>query len=280
MSRVLTPRSLAELWEAMADHPQAALYAGGTDLLPAIRRGAPAPETLICLERIEEIKGVERREGRLRLGAGTVHADLLEHALVREELPVLAQALSVLGSPPIRRMGTLGGNLVTASPAGDCLPPLYVLEARVETASAQGRRLTPIRDFILGPGRTALAPGEIVAAVEIERPPVGALHHFEKAGKRRALAIAVASLAALLELGEDGEIRRARLAWGSLGPTVVASRLAAEALEGRPLNLESLRAAADLARREVRPISDPRASREYRRALAGNLILRLAEISA
>lgn len=277
MKRVALPSDLEALWRILEEEPEARVYAGGTDLLVWLRagKGERFVPVLVCLERIEEIRGV-REEGRtLWLGAATTHAGLLESPPVRERLPVLACALSALGSPLIRAMGTLGGNLCTASPAGDALPPLHVLEAEVEIRSRREARRLPIAAFIAGPGQTDLRPGEIVTAVRVPVPEGSPRHHFEKVGLRRSLACSVASLAALLWISPSGVVDAARLAWGSVGPTVLRIPEAEAALVGGPLTPESLRRAAEIARRAVAPIDDIRASAAYRRLVSGNLLLRL-----
>jgi len=279
VSEVLLPASLMELWTALARWPQAGLFAGGTDLLVRLRRQQARPEALVCLERVTELMVLEEREGGLFLGAGVTHTQLLAHPLVQQRLPVLAQALAVLGSPLVRNMGTLGGNLVTASPAGDILPPFYALGAQVELRSAKGSRSLPIHRFILGPGRVDLQPGEIVTGVVVDGASGYNLQHYEKVGQRQALAIAVVSLAALLRLSPEGLVEKARLAWGSVGPTVVTCPAAEAVLVGRPLTLVSLQEAAGLAQEAVSPIDDLRASAAYRRAVAGNLLLRLAHLA-
>jgi xanthine dehydrogenase FAD-binding subunit len=272
---VLLPRSLDELWEALEEHPQAALYAGGTDLLVRLRQGLVEAPALVCLERLSELAAIEDRGQEVLIGALATHQAVLDSELVRREFPVLTAALAELGSPPIRHMGTLGGNIVTASPAGDSLPPLYVLEAEVELRSFRGRRRLPLAEFITGPGCTRLERGEVLAGVWVPKAAGFNRHHFEKVGRRKALAISVASLAALLEVSDEGVVQRARLAWGSVGPTVIRSREVEELLEGRPLDEATLRRAAEAARRVVQPISDLRASADYRRRVAGNLLLRL-----
>ncbi|SNR75761.1 xanthine dehydrogenase FAD-binding subunit [Humidesulfovibrio mexicanus] len=277
--RVLAPRDLPELFEALAQ-PGAKIMAGGTDLLVRLRqadqRGEPRPETLVRLGGISALHGVERRPcGALGLGAACTHAELLAHPLVRSELPELCAALCELGSPPIRNMGTLGGNICTASPAGDALPPLLALGAEVELASASGLRRVPLSEFITGPGRTRLAPGEVLTAVRA-RPTQGfQIRRFEKVGRRGALAVAVVSLAALVRL-ERGRVAEARLAWGSVGPTVWRCPEAETALVGERLGLSALTRAAKIVSHEVKPIDDSRASADYRRQVAGNLLLRLA----
>jgi xanthine dehydrogenase FAD-binding subunit len=247
--------------------------AGGTDLLVAAGRHGPCDVAL--LEGIPGLDGVDLRDGHVRLGAMATHADLARHPLVRRHLPVLAQALAVLGSPLVRNMGTLGGNIVTASPAGDTLPPLYVLDAQAEVSSREGVRRAPIGEFILGPGRTALEPGSLITAVHIPLPPQGCLHHFEKVGRRDALAVAVASLAALIVLDGDGRVAQARIAAGSVGLTVVRCHEAQARLLGRRLDREALVEAGEAVRRAVSPLDDIRATADYRRKVAGNLLLRL-----
>jgi len=272
---VHSPESLAEVHELLARHPEARLLAGGTDLLVWRRHRRIDPSPLIRLDRVAALRAIEETEAEMRIGAAVTHAELLDHPGIRSSLPVLAAALASLGSPHIRRMGTIGGNIVTASPAGDCLPPLTVLGAGIELASPTGSRSLPLTAFITGPGRTALVPGEILTAVRLPRPPAGALQHFEKVGLRAAMACAVASLAALLEVAADGTIASVRLAWGSVGPTVVRAPAVEQALTGRPLNRKTLTAVARLVEQTVTPIDDLRASAAYRRTVAGNLLLRL-----
>jgi len=198
-----------------------------------------------------------------------------DHPLVRKFLPVLTQALASLGSPLVRNMGTLGGNLVTASPAGDSLPPLVALDAVVELASREGTRRLPVSELLVGPGRTALGAGEIVRAVCIPPPPPGCLQHFEKVGRRAALAIAVASLAAVIARDAAGRVNEARVAVGSLAPTVLRCREGEAFLIGRRLDRETLRALGQGIREVISPIDDIRATAAYRRQVAGNLPLRL-----
>ncbi|AGW14208.1 FAD binding domain-containing protein [Megalodesulfovibrio gigas] len=265
------PATLAALWPLLADG--VCLMAGGTDLL-ARASGAPLGDVAL-LEGVCGLAEISQEAGWLRLGAMATHARLLGHPLIAARLPVLAQALAVLGAPAIRTMGTLGGNLVTASPAGDSLPPLLALNALVELASRSGVRQLPLAAFLLGPGRTALAPGEIVTAVLVPPQPEAAVHHFEKVGRRAALAIAVASLAAVVVRDTTGVVIDARLAVGSLGPTALRCTEAEACLCGRRLDRDSLQAAGEAIRAAISPIDDIRATADHRRRLAGNLPLRL-----
>jgi CO/xanthine dehydrogenase FAD-binding subunit len=278
MIPVFTPQSLPDLWAVLAEVPGAMVYAGGTDLLVKRRAGLLAPPALIHLGAIAELRGVEERGDWLRLGAACTHRELLANALVQTQLPVLVAALQVLGSPLIRNMGTLGGNLCTASPAGDTLPPLYVLNAEVEMLTQAESRRLPVRQFITGPGRTELPPGAIVAAVWVPKPAGWTVQHFEKVGLRNALACSLVSLAALLRVNGAGIIKRAALAWGSVGPTVMVCPEVEEFLIGRTLSLSLLHEAAARVRQAVAPIGDVRADADYRRTVAGNLLLRLSAV--
>jgi xanthine dehydrogenase FAD-binding subunit len=275
MRHVHFPTTPAELLALLAAHPEARLMAGGTDLLVRLRQSIEDERPLLCLERIPELRGIAQTDGGLRIAAATSLDQLATHPLVVQHCPLLARAAATIGGPAIRTMGTLGGNLCTASPAGDTLPALYVLGARLELLSATGVRQLPIAGFITGPGRTRLQHGELLTAVHVPASGAFAIQHFEKVGRRQSLAVAVASLAALIRLEPDGRVAEARLAWGSVGPTVVRSPEAEAALLGQPLTRDALEAAALCARRAVSPIDDLRAGARYRRQLAGNLLLRL-----
>lgn len=278
MRTVRLPGSLNEVWELLDKFPGASVYAGGTDLLVKMRSGLADPRGLICLERLEELRGVSDHGESIRMGSCTTHTQLLADPLVCSHLPVLAQALGVLGSPLVRNMGTIGGNICTASPAGDTLPPLYVLGAEVELWSRAGVRRMDIREFITGPGKNRLGDGEILAAVRVKKPAACSLHHFEKVGLRNALACSVVSLAAVVNLSPEGVVDEVALAWGSAGPTIVTSPEVEASLRGRKLTLETLQEAAAIARKAVSPISDLRADADYRRTVAANLLLRLAHV--
>lgn len=275
MRPVLLPSCLDELWEILSRYPEASLYAGGTDLLVKRRKGLVAPPSLVCLERIPELRDVHDHGDRVYIGACTTHGSLLSSPLVLEHFQVLAEALRCLGSPPIRNMGTIGGNVVSASPAGDTLPPLYVLDAHLELRRRDSSRQVPVQDFIRGPGATDLHPGEILAGIWLKKPGPGWIHHFEKIGQRRALAIAVASLAALVRVSRAGLIQEVRLAWGSVAPTVAASAAVESALVGRPLEESALAEVFPLIQEALSPIDDVRASSAYRRAVSARLVLRL-----
>ena len=273
---ILFPRTVAEMQALLAAQPTGRIIAGGTDLWVRHRR-LPAPPVLFSVERLEELRQVEMRTDGLFIGAGVTYQQLLDLPTLEDGFPALRQAIAVVGSPPIRHSGTLVGNVCTASPAGDTLPPLYALEAFVEVAGPEGRRSLPIAEFIEGPGRTALVAGEFVTGVHVPRPENQTGSAYFKVGRRKALAISIVSLAAKWELLEDKTIKYMKLAWGSVGPTVVQLPQVESFLQGKPLTDEVMRHAGALVKEGVTPIDDIRASAAYRRQLAGNLLLHLSE---
>ncbi len=275
MRDVLIPLSFDDLWESFSLYPDSRVYGGGTDLLLRLGAQDSPGSPLICLERLADLQEVRDEGEMVFIGSGCKLGRLLRNTIILSHFPVLAQALSVLGSPPIRNMATIGGNICTASPAGDTLPPLYVLGAAVELKSIESSRLLPLRRFIKGPGQVALQPGEILYGIWIRKPERNTIGHFEKVGQRKALAISVASLAALLTPNRDGVIEHARLAWGSVGPTIITSAEAERIMTGKPLSHATLMEASVAAQSSVSPIDDVRASARYRRLVAGNLVMRL-----
>lgn len=275
MADILFPVSLDQALDLLAKTEAPAVLAGGTDLLVQVRQGKKTPGIFVSLDRVQGAQEILETETEIIIRAGAPLARIMAHPVVRDHGSILAQALAVLGSPQIRNMGTLGGNIMTASPAGDSLPPLYALDARVQLAGPKGFRRMPVRDFIQGPGKTALAPGEILWQANFTKPAPGTCHWFEKVGQRTALSISMVSLAALVRPDPDGRVSTVRLAWGSVGPTIVESPETETFLLNKPLTREVLAGAGELARQAVRPISDIRATADFRRQVAGNLLMRL-----
>jgi CO/xanthine dehydrogenase FAD-binding subunit len=208
---VLTPRSLDEALGLKAERPDAVPIEGGTDVMVELNFDRARPNTILNLNEVAELKGWSRENGTLRLGAALTYTEAME-APLRDELPALAEASRTVGSPQIRNRGTLGGNLGTASPAGDALPPLLVEGAEVEVVSRRGVRRMPLPDFVVGPKRNALEPDELILAVVLQ--PSGARQTFMKVGPRNAMVIAVCSLALVADR-ERGELRAS---FGSAGP--------------------------------------------------------------
>jgi CO/xanthine dehydrogenase FAD-binding subunit len=279
VSRVFVPSTLDSLWPILDKEPEARIYAGGTDLFVVLRKNPVNPSLLVCLEQIKELKGVRESDQGVFIGACTSHTSLLANPIIRNRFPVLTKAIRCLGSPPIRNMGTIGGNICTASPAADTLPPLYALDAELEIRSHNAARRIAIADFIVGPGQRHLTRGEIVAGIWLQNDSDFNIHHFEKVGQRNALAISIASLAALLKVSETGVIERVRLAWGSVAPTIVRPAGIEAVFKGQLLSKETLQKAISLLPKAISPIDDIRATAAYRQTVAGNLLLRLLTLS-
>lgn len=270
------PVTIEELLAVQEQQPDARIMAGGTDLLVTLRHGPQDKRAIIGLERIVELRRIEELpDNGVSIGAAVTFSSIAASRLLKARYSLLTQAAATVGGPAIRTMASIGGNIVTASPAADSLPALYLLDAQLELCSATGRRTVAIDEFISGPRRTLLQPGEIISRIIL--PPAAAwnLQLFEKVGRRKSLAIAVASLATLLRLTDDGTVTEARFAWGSVGPTVLRCPAAEDVLTGQPLHEALLQEAAALVREAVSPIDDIRASADYRRTVAGNLLLRL-----
>ena len=245
---VLSPRSLEEALTLKAERPAARPVAGGTDLLVELNFDRARPEAILNLREVPELREWSRDNGSLRLGAGVTYAELMREPLA-SALPALAEASRTVGSPQIRNRGTLGGNLGTASPAGDALPPLLVERAVVELVSVRGVRSLPLQEFLVGPKRNALEPDELVLAVRVE--PGARPQTFMKVGPRNAMVIAVCSLA----LTVDRERYEVRAAYGSAGP--VAALVTAPLAEADAFP-ERVAAACS-------PIDDVRGTAAYRR---------------
>jgi CO/xanthine dehydrogenase FAD-binding subunit len=277
MNMAFLPKTMDELWTAREEHPHALLFGGGTDLLVRLRSSPQPPPALICIERIEELCQIQEKEGSIFIGAAATHTMIQSNPMIQKTLPILVKAIETLGSPMIRNMGTIGGNICTASPAGDTLPPLYVLDADVEIRSTKESRRIPIVDFIVGPGKTSLREGELLYGVWIKTDHGCAVHHFEKVGQRKALAISIASCAALLNVSGNGIVERIRVAWGSVGPVIVTAPDLEAALRGKPLSRENIKKVIPMVESAISPIDDLRASAAYRRKVAGNLLHRLIE---
>jgi CO/xanthine dehydrogenase FAD-binding subunit len=253
------------------------VVAGGTDIIPRWRRGNGLSDCLIDISRLDGLRFIGEAAGQIEIGALTTHAGLVNSALLQTAAPLLAQAAAAVGSPQTRQRGTLGGNLVNASPAADLAPALLALNASVRLVSAQGERNLALADFWLGPGKTILAPGEILHSVSFQRPQGRWGTAFSKLGKRNGMAIAVASVAAYLELDSAGKIRNARLALGSLGPKPMRCPLAEAALTGETGNLDLFARAAQAVQAQITPIDDIRASAAYRKQSCGVLVQRVLQ---
>ena len=242
---VLSPRSLEAALLLKAERPDAVPIQGGTDVMVELNFDRGRPPTLLNLNEVEELRGWSRENGTVWLGAGLTYTEAMEPPL-SELLPALAEASRTVGGPQIRNRGTIGGNLGTASPAGDALPPLLLENADVEMASVRGTRRMPLTEFLVGPKRNAMSDDELIAGVHVK--PVSGRETFMKIGPRNAMVISVVSLA----LRVDGDVHAA---FGSAGPVPTLVRASTDDVHTLPERV------ADAAS----PIDDVRGTAEYRR---------------
>jgi CO/xanthine dehydrogenase FAD-binding subunit len=268
---VLRPTSLAEALAARAEHTDALPIAGGTDVMVELNFDKARPPAILDLTAVPELADIGRADGTVRIGAGVPYTRVI--ADLRDVLPALAQASRTVGSPQIRNRGTIGGNLGSASPAGDAHPPLLAADARVEIASTRGTRRLPADEFFLGPGRSALEPDELVVAVDV--PVAGPREQFAKIGTRNAMVIAVCSFS----LRIDPERNRVGTGIGSAGPTPLRATEAEAFLTGllgadEPIDDAARRRFGELVASAARPIDDHRGTAAYRRHALGVLAAR------
>ncbi len=270
---LLLPRTLDEALALQADpSTRGVLLAGGSDLMVQWEAGArPAPERAVSVKGLPELKGIAERGGRLVIGAGETHASLRRSPLVRRFAPSLAEAAADVGGPQIQALGTIGGSIGNASPAGDLAPSLLVAEADVEVRSVRGARTMPLPSFLQGYRKLDLAPDEIIVAFHLVPLPPDAREGWRKLGPRAAQAISKV-MGSWRGRMEGDRVQSFAVALGSVAPT--ATRLPGlEAwLAGRALDPATMDEAARRASDEVKPIGDIRSTADYRKWVSGQLV--------
>lgn len=268
----LQPQTVTETLDLLGEYGASArVIAGGTDIIVELSRGVRPTATLIDISAVEGLRRIVQDGDTIVLGALTTHNDVVSSPLCRLLALPLAEACWEVGAPQLRARGTVAGNLITASPANDTITPLFALDAEVELISQRGKRAMPLRDFYLGVRRTALAPDELLSEIRIPALRANQRGRFLKLGLRRAQAISVIDFAIVLTVESD-VVTEARIALGSLAPTIVRAVAAEAFLLGQPLTPEVCTRAAELALTAVSPISDVRGSADYRRSTLRSLL--------
>jgi CO/xanthine dehydrogenase FAD-binding subunit len=263
------PTTLNEAISLLHQHGESARpLAGGTDLVVQMKENAtkfPAPSHIVSLLRVRELTGIEFSESEgLRLGAGATMAEVADSPIIGERYTAIAEGAALVGSIQTMNMATVGGNLCNAAPSADIAPPLLVFDAEAVIVAPSGRRSVPLEEFFFGPGKTALAPDELLAEVRAPVPPAGTGSTYDRHTPRKQMDIAVVGVAALLTLA-GGRIERARVALGAVAPMPLRAGRAEAQLEGQTLSDEVLARATDAAVEECNPISDVRGSADFRR---------------
>jgi len=279
------PRSLQEAIDLLRQrgapdgHGGGRPLAGGTDLVVQMKEGGakfPLPSYVVSLRLVPELKGIEFSEaGGLRIGAGVTMAEVAESPVIRDRFCIIADGAGLIGSIQTMNMATVGGNLCNAAPSADVAPPLLACQAQAVIAGPAGRRSLPLEELFLGPGRTALAPDELLLELRVPAPPPRTGGVYVRHTPRKQMDIAVVGVGVLLTLGPStgsgqatgDRIERARIALGAVAPTPIRAREAEAVLEGSHCSDALFGSAAQAAAAESKPISDARGSAEFRRHL-------------
>ena len=249
--------------------------AGGTDLLVKMKKGPINWRGIVNIKGLTELKGINYEGVTITIGALTQISSLIENPLVRIHFPVLVDAARSLGTPQVRNLATIGGNLCNASPAADVALVLLMYEARLLIMGPSGSRKVPVQEFYVGPSQTVLQQGELLTAIEMDLPPLNSKGVFYKHGKRKSHEIALVNVAVLLtQQPGTKQIARARIAVGAVASTPLRIKDAEDSLTDSLATLSAFEQAAELAKQAVNPIDDVRSTASYRMQMVGVLTRR------
>ena len=273
------PTTIKEACQLLTSNPNARPLAGGTDLLIQMKeRGRPVP-LLVSLRWVEELSNL-KTNGQLEIGSMVTCGEVAWSDAVKKGWPALVDGADLVGSVQIRNKGTVGGNVCNAAPSADVVPSLIVLGASARVAGPSGERTLPLQELFRGPGQTSLAPGELLVDMTVPTAAAGSGSAYLRHVPRREMDIAVVGVAVQLQLEGDGRtVKDARVALASVAPTPIRSARAEQALIGSQLSDETLRRAGEGASADARPISDVRASADYRRELLKVYTRRVGQIA-
>lgn len=278
IEKYIVPRSIEEALKCLAPG-SVTMFAGGTDLMPQTKSGARSfQSTVMNLNRLDELKGITLANDIITIGARTTVTDILFDPLLQEHAPVLSDTADCFASGQVRNSATLGGNICNASPAGDMIIPLLLLDAEVELASwkknAIATRRIPLHEFFLAPGKTVLKPHELLTMISFPLPPKNFIARFQKFGTRPALDISVVSIG-IAGVKDNGSLKHARAAFGAVAPTPLRLQPLEKEIEREALSGNRIIEIADTAKESIKPIDDVRASAWYRREITSTLMKRM-----
>lgn len=270
--QLTTPASLADALALLKNEPGVwKPFAGGTDLMVMLEAGKLPHLNYINIWGLKELRGIEATEAHVTLGALTTYTEIQAHPVLRSEFPMLGQAASETGGLAIQNRGTVGGNIINASPAADTPPALLAYDAEIELVSSDGSRWLPYHGFHTGYKQMGLRPDELLARVRLPRNTAGLTHYYRKVGTRKAQAISKVCFAAVGRMDHQ-QIEETRMAVGSVAPIIVRCVETENALRGRRPGAETIRLACDTLVREISPIDDIRSTANYRLQVAKNLL--------
>jgi len=272
----LAPKSKAEALAIVSKWKEKGrLVAGGTNVVPDLRAKANQPEALIDISHLRNLSYIKEEKRRIRIGALTTLSEIASSKIIQRYAPVLSEAARQIGNPLVRNRATIAGNLADASPAADTAPPLLILEALLAIEKGNGKaRQVPVHEFFTGPNRTVLKGDELIREIIFPKPKPSARMAYTKFGLRNSMAISVVSVAVLMET-EQGLCKKARLGLGAVSPTPIRAYGVEEMLMGREIKEELIQQCCEKIQSEIHPITDIRASLEYRKSMASVLLGRL-----
>ena len=279
--RYFSPRNLNEalaLLEELGEN--AFIMAGGTDLLIRVKKREINPVCIIDLKRIPQLDSILYDDNTgLKIGALASIADIEKNSLISNQYGALAEAASSIGSVQIRNKGTIGGNLCNASPSADLAPPLIVMNATIRILGKAGERTIKVEDFFLSPGKTVLKHDELLTAVQVPNLPLRSSATYLKFSRRGGMDLAIVGVASLLAINADSKCELARIAMGAVAPTPLRAKKAETLITGKKISDEVTEEVAQTASEEAKPISDIRASANYRREIIRVLVKKSISIS-
>lgn len=273
MTDAHSPRSLSDAYSILTQRRGIKIIAGGTDLMVLMNARLLDAEEFLDIWRVDELRGITDEGDSLRIGALTTYTQLIESPVVQRFIPSLVDASRTIGAIQIQNRGTIGGNVVNASPAGDSLPVLAAYDAQVEIGSTRGTRRFAFNQFYAGYRRSVLESDELVLAVLMPKLKQNERDFFWKVGTRRAQAISKTVLAARARI-DDGRIESISIAIGSVAPTVIRAPQTERLLTGAKLTSELTEQARQMIAQEIAPITDLRSTEHYRRTVTGNVLLK------
>ena len=273
----VSAKDIGQAVAALAEHgDKTKILAGGTDLLVELKHAVHDPEVIVDVSRLRELKAIAIADDGLHIGALATHGEIMGSPVLRDMFPALVEAAHSIGAVQTRSLGTLGGNLITCVPSMDSGPTLVALEALLTVANASGQRRMPLPQLFVGPRKTSLKPGDLLVDIVIPKENLNKPAGFEKFGLRKGQALALVNAAAAF-FGDKGKFKAPRIALGAVAPTVIRAPKAEAYLEGRAIDPEAMAEAGRIAATEAKPISDFRASADYRRDLIAVLVKRALE---
>ena len=274
-----SPHSVDEAVALLAADPDARILAGGTDLLVRLRMGDIAPSAIVDVKRIDEMTTIAQQDGGWRIGAAVPSAEMNENAALKSDWPGVIEAADLIGSTQVQGRATMAGNLCNAGPAADSVPAMVAAGALARVAGPSGTRDVPVEDIPTAPGKTSLAPGELVTSILLPAKPANSGSAYLRFIPRTEMDIAVVGVGIALTLDASGTVTAAKIALGAVGPKVIVATDAANALIGTTADDAALDAMAAAASAAATPISDKRGTAEFRTEVTGVLAKRAAKIA-